>query len=99
LKASSDFDFLVSSMEVIMKTSVLVAGAACLALAACASPNEGNPNGAAYAGSPDSVYEASANPPKANGSVSYDPRAPLPADPLPSPSGSTMPAAAGTMPR
>jgi hypothetical protein len=82
-----------------MKTSVLVAGAACLALAACASPNEGNPNGAAYAGSPDSVYDASANPPKANGSASYDPRAPLPADPLPSPGGSTMPPPGSAMPR
>jgi hypothetical protein len=99
LKACPDFDFLYSSMEVIMKASVLVAGAVCLGLAACASPNEGNPNGAAYAGSADSTYDASANPPKANGAVSYDPRAPLPADPLPSPGGTTMPPAGGTLPR
>lgn len=82
-----------------MKASVLVAGAMCLGLAACASPNEGNPNGAAYAGNSDSTYDASANPPKANGVVSYDPRAALPPENLPSPGGPTVPTAGSAMPR
>jgi hypothetical protein len=81
-----------------MKASVLVAGAMCLGLAACASPNQGNPNGDAFVGAPDSLYNASANPPKTNGSVSYDPVGALPPEPLPSPNGSPM-APAGTMPR
>ena len=82
-----------------MKISVFVAGAICLGLAACASPNEGNPNGAAYAGSRDSFYDASANPPKSDGAVSYDPRAPLPRETLPSPGGPPMASAGNAMPR
>jgi hypothetical protein len=65
-------------MEVLMKGSIFAAGVMCLGLCACASPNEGNPNGAAYLGSPGSTYDASANPPRANGTVKYDPQAPLP---------------------
>lgn len=61
-----------------MKLSIVMAGAMCLGLCACASPNEGNPNGAAYLGSPGSTFDAAANPPRANGVVAYDPRAPLP---------------------
>lgn len=61
-----------------MKGSIFAAGVICLGLCACASPNEGNPDGAAYLGSPDSVYDTAANPPRANGAVTYDPMAPLP---------------------
>ena len=60
-----------------MKLSIVMAGTICLGLCACASPNEGNPNGAAYLGSPGSTFDAAANPPRANGVVAYDPRAPL----------------------
>lgn len=61
-----------------MKLPVLIVAASCLGLSACASPNEGNPNGDAYAGSPGSVYDVAANPPSTIGTVSYDPMAPLP---------------------
>ncbi len=61
-----------------MKLPVLVVGAFCLGLSACASPNEGNPDGDAYAGSPGSVYDVAANPARTIGMVSYDPMAPLP---------------------
>ena len=63
-----------------MKLPVLISGALCLGLAACASPNEGNPNGASYAGGAGSVYDSSANPARTNGVVSYNPKAPIPAD-------------------
>ena len=77
-----------------MKLAIFAAGVICLGLSACASPNEGNPNGAAYLGSPGSTYDVAANPPRANGTVTYDPLAPLPpviasADMV---SGSAMPA-------
>jgi hypothetical protein len=61
-----------------MKLSMVAAGAVCLGLCACASPNEGNPNGAAYLGSPGSTYDAAANPPRTNSVAKYDPAAPLP---------------------
>ncbi len=61
-----------------MKVSIFVVGAACLTLGACASPNAGNPNGAAYFGAPGSTYDVAANPPRANGTVTYNPAAPLP---------------------
>jgi len=61
-----------------MKVSLFAAAALCRGLSACASPNEGNPNGAAYFGSPGSTYDVAANPPRANGVAMYDPRAPLP---------------------
>jgi hypothetical protein len=67
-------------MEDQMKLPVLISGLLCLGLAACASPNAGNPNGAAYAGIAGSVYDTSANPPRTNGAVSYDPAAPMPPD-------------------
>ena len=80
-------------MEDVMKISIVAAGVVCLGLCACASPNEGNPNGAAYLGSPDSTYDAAANPPRANGAVKYDPAAPLPpALPPADMAGSAMPA-------
>ena len=63
-----------------MKLPVLMASMLCLGLAACASPNVGNPDGAAYAGTASSVYDASANPPRTSGTVSYDPNAPIPPD-------------------
>jgi hypothetical protein len=76
-----------------MKYPVLIVGAVCLSLTACASPNQGNPDGAAYVGATGSVYEASANPPRTNGTVSYDPNAPIPPDPAAAaPSGAAMPA-------
>jgi hypothetical protein len=61
-----------------MKFAIFAAGMICLGLSACASPNEGNPNGAAYFGSPGSTYDVAANPPRANGVATYDPSAPLP---------------------
>jgi hypothetical protein len=66
--------------EVLMKLPILISGALCLGLAACASPNQGNPDGAAYVGGASSTYDASANPPRTNGAVSYDPNAPMPPD-------------------
>ena len=63
-----------------MKLPLLISGALCLALCACASPNEGNPNGAAYVGAAGSTYDSSANPPRITGAVSYDPLAPIPPD-------------------
>ena len=92
-------------MEVIMNYPVLVIGGFCLALSACASPNAGNPDGDAYAGSPQSVYDVAAHPPSTNGTVSYDPNAPLPpvVPPAAGPSGAGMaapaPAAGTRMPR
>jgi hypothetical protein len=81
-----------------MKFPLLLSAALCLGLAACASPNEGNPNGAAYVGSPGSTYDAGANPPRTNGVVSYDPRAPLAPDAAAmTPGGS--PATPAPMPR
>lgn len=85
-------------MEDVMKLSIVAAGAICLGLCACASPNEGNPDGAAYLGSQGSTYDAAANPPRANGVSKYDPAAPLPPA-LPSAdasSGSAMSAAPQT---
>jgi hypothetical protein len=64
-----------------MKLSILIAGALCMGVAACASPNEGNPDGDAYIGTPGSTYDMAANPPRINGVVSYDPNAPLPPSP------------------
>ena len=88
-----------------MRLSVVVVGAVCLGLSACASPNAGNPDGDAYAGGPQSVYDVAANPPRTNGTVRYDPDAPLP--PLETPavgtSGSAlsapMPVPSSRMPR
>ena len=74
-----------------MKLSIVAAGVICLGLGACASPNEGNPNGAAYLGSPGSVYDVAANPPRTNGVAKYDPAAPLP--PADMPAGAAMQAA------
>jgi hypothetical protein len=86
-------------MEVIMKLSIFVAGAVCLGLSACASPNAGNPDGAGYIGAAGSTYDTAANPPRANGSVSYDPNAPMPPSmpPADATNGSAMtaPAPAG----
>jgi hypothetical protein len=92
-------------MEDIMNYPVFVVGAFCLGLCACASPNAGNPDDDAYAGSPQSVYDTAANPPRIIGTVSYDPNAPLPPV-VPStmgPDGSAatapMPAIGNRMPR
>ena len=63
-----------------MKLPVLISGALCLGLTACASPNQGNPDGAAYAGAAGSVYDSSSNPARTSGVVSYDPNAPMPPD-------------------
>jgi hypothetical protein len=61
-----------------MKASVFIVGALCMGVCACASPNEGNPDGAAYAGTAGSVYDVAANPPRTASTVSYDPYAPMP---------------------
>lgn len=83
-----------------MKLSIVAAGAICLGLCACASPNEGNPNGAAYLGSPGSTYDAVANPPRANGVAKYDPAAPLlPVLSADTSGGSAMPAAPPGVPQ
>jgi len=75
-----------------MKTSVFIIGALCIAVSACASPNEGNPDGAAYAGTPGSVYDVAANPSRSAGTVSYDPYMPLPASmPVMGPGGTAVP--------
>jgi hypothetical protein len=80
-------------MENEMKYPFVIVGGLCLGLAACASPNEGNPDGAGYVGAAGSVYDASANPPRTIGAVTYDPSAPLPADTQAmGTSGSSMPA-------
>jgi hypothetical protein len=74
-----------------MKALVFIVGALCLGVCGCASPNEGNPDGAAYAGTPGSIYDVAANPPRIVGTVSYDPYAPLPAMPAMGTSGAAMP--------
>ena len=61
-----------------MKKAALVVGILCLGLSACASMSAGNPNADAYFGSPDSTYDAKANPARNIGTVAYDPTAPLP---------------------
>ena len=80
-----------------MKASVFIVGALCIGVSACASPNEGNPDGAAYAGTPSSVYDVAANPPRTSGQVSYDPSAPLPSD-IPAMGTSGSPATPPPMP-
>jgi hypothetical protein len=85
-----------------MKLAIFAAGVICLGLSACASPNEGNPNGAAYFGSPGSTYDMAANPPRPNGSVQYDPQAPLPPVIAPADmvtSGSALPAPPPNVPQ
>ena len=87
-----------------MKLPVLISGMLCLGLAACASPNQGNPDGAAYAGTPGSVYDSSSNPARTNGVASYNPYAPMPPDAATmTPSGGAMstppPPAPGRPPR
>lgn len=77
-----------------MKYPVLVVGALCLGLGACASPNAGNPDGDVYVGSPGGTYDSAANPPRTNGTVTYNPIAALPPDsPAMGTSGSAMPPA------
>ena len=81
-----------------MKLPILILGA-CLGLAACASPNQGNPDGAAYVGTAGSVYDTSANPPRTNGMFSYDPSAPMPPDTATmTPSGGALNAASPPSP-
>lgn len=50
----------------------------------------GNPNRNAYAGDAGSTYDSKANPAQTNGTVSYNPLAPLPSVAPPAPSGSAM---------
>jgi hypothetical protein len=80
-----------------MKYSILIVGTLCLGLAACASPNAGNPDGDAYAGGPGGVYDSAANPPRTTGTASYDPTAPLPAS-APAPGTTNGSAASGMAP-
>lgn len=84
-----------------MKLSIVAAGAICLGLCACASPNQGNPDGAAYLGSPGSTYDAAASPPRANGVAKYDPAAQIPPalPPADMSSGSAMPAPPSGVPQ
>jgi hypothetical protein len=74
-----------------MKASLFIVGVVCIGVSACASPNEGNPDGAAYAGTADSVYNVAANPPRTNGVATYDPNAPLPASAPIGTDGAAMP--------
>ena len=71
-----------------MKLPVLISGALCLGLAACASPNAGNPNGDAYAGTAGSVYDLRQSAPH-QWAVSYNPSA-IPRTPGRAPSGAAM---------
>ena len=86
-----------------MNLPVLISAALCLGLAACASPNQGNPDGAAYVGAAGGAYDSAANPPRTNGAVSYNPNAPLAPDTAAmTPSGGAMPEpppSPGRMPR
>jgi hypothetical protein len=79
-----------------MRSLFLMAGA-CLVLSGCADwtgIGPGNPDGAAYAGAPDSVYDAAANPPRTIGTVSYNPQAaPTPVSDLPTPGPGAVPMA------
>ena len=52
---------------------------------------DGNPNANAYVGQAGSTYDSQANPARTNGTVSYNPMAPLPSVAPPAPSGSAMP--------
>ena len=64
-----------------MKPAIPLAILACFSLSGCAllyGGNTGNPYGDAYAGSPDSIYDAKVNPPQTIGAVTYDPSAPQP---------------------
>jgi len=71
----------------------MFAGMACLAACGCAALDRpGNPNGMAYAGSPGSVYDRAANPPRNNGTATYDPYAALQTpDVTPTPAGTSLP--------
>ena len=44
--------------------------------------SDGNPNGQPYIGQAGSTYDAAANPPRTDSVVSYNPMAPLPAQPV-----------------
>ena len=62
--------------------AILALFAAAASLTACAypdpsSPDVGNPNRFAYAGTPGSFYDPAVNPPKDIGQVAYDPNQPL----------------------
>jgi len=82
-----------------MREIVFIAAIFCLS--ACADfsgSGPGNPDGTAYAGSPDSVYSVAGNPPKTIGVVSYDPGAvqAAPSDVVATPEGGTV--ATGALP-
>jgi hypothetical protein len=82
-------------METVMTSRLILVGVLSLALSGCAlyRPSAGNPDGDVYVGSRASTYEASVNPPKIIGQVSYNPSAPLPETTQPATaSGSAMPA-------
>jgi hypothetical protein len=59
-------------------------------------PAAGNPDQTPYNGQPDGVYDIAANPPKINGTVTYNPYAPLP--PAPANTLGTNGSASGTLP-
>jgi hypothetical protein len=82
-----------------MNKATVAVGILCLGLSACASMTAGNPNSDAYVGSPNSVYDPSANPARVIGSVTYDPNAPLPGTiPTVGADGSAMPATPSPQP-
>ena len=79
-----------------MRSRFILVGMLGLALSGCAlyAPSAGNPNANAYLGSLGSTYEATVNPPKSVGAVSYNPSAPLPETtqpPFPSGAGLSNP--------
>ena len=43
--------------------------------------SDGNPNGQPYVGQPGSTFDATANPPRTDSAVTYNPMAPLPVQP------------------
>lgn len=76
-----------------MTSRFTLVGALALTLSGCAlyRPSAGNPNGDAYIGNGGSTYEASVNPPKTVGEISYNPSAALAQTTQPaSASGSSM---------
>ena len=61
-----------------MKYAWLV-GLALVPYGALVPLSAGNPNGDSYVGQAGGTYDAAANPAKTNGTVTYNPLAPLPA--------------------
>lgn len=80
-------------MEMGMTSRLILVAGLSFGLCGCAlyAPSAGNPNGDAYLGNGGSSYEASVNPARTVGQVSYSPSAPLPETTQPAaPSGAAL---------